>query len=294
MLITFGTPFCGSLNALNFISNGLKIKAGPFVLTDLTDLLRSFTSVYQLLPTYPCVDMGDGKYIYVNKTDKIPNLNQSRAKDALFFHDLMTDAYKANEKDSRYQENSYSLFPFVGTFQHTLQSAIVQNGKCEMLASFNGEDRTGDGTVPRVSAVPKEYNLTTGYAIDTCHGSLQNSDEALTNIWYKFTGVSIKDDLRFNLRFAKICQVGLMLDDIYFTDESIQLKVKSDDPSQKVNVELINAATENVVELKTCELKNDNWHDVELKPVKKGDYRINATIKDKRTASDALVVMEKL
>ena len=48
LLITFGTPYRGSLNALDFIANGLTKKLGPVTLINLTNLLRSFTSVYQL------------------------------------------------------------------------------------------------------------------------------------------------------------------------------------------------------------------------------------------------------
>jgi len=49
-----------SLNALGFISNGMIKRLGPINIVDLTQLLRSFTSVYQLLPIYPCYDAGDG------------------------------------------------------------------------------------------------------------------------------------------------------------------------------------------------------------------------------------------
>ncbi len=60
MLITFGTPHRGSLNAVDFLTNGFVKKLGPLKIADLTRLLRSLTSVYQLLPTYPCVDLGQG------------------------------------------------------------------------------------------------------------------------------------------------------------------------------------------------------------------------------------------
>ncbi len=60
MLITFGTPYRGSLNALDFLCNGFKKKVGPIGI-DLTRLLRSLTSVYQLLPRYPVVDSGSGR-----------------------------------------------------------------------------------------------------------------------------------------------------------------------------------------------------------------------------------------
>ena len=59
-LITFGTPHRGSMNAVGFLVNGFVKKLGPLKVADLTTLLRSLTSVYQLLPIYPCVDLGAG------------------------------------------------------------------------------------------------------------------------------------------------------------------------------------------------------------------------------------------
>ena len=45
-------------NAVDFLVNGFVKKLGPLKVADLTALLRSLTSVYQLLPIYPCVDVG--------------------------------------------------------------------------------------------------------------------------------------------------------------------------------------------------------------------------------------------
>lgn len=50
-LITFGTPYSGSVNALEFLANGFRKGWGPLTV-DLSAMLRSFTSVYQLLPSY--------------------------------------------------------------------------------------------------------------------------------------------------------------------------------------------------------------------------------------------------
>ena len=59
-LITLGTPHQGSLNAVDFLVNGMKKGVGPIGL-DLSPLLRSYPSVYQLLPIYPCIDGGNGE-----------------------------------------------------------------------------------------------------------------------------------------------------------------------------------------------------------------------------------------
>ncbi|WFU19455.1 hypothetical protein [Bradyrhizobium sp. CB3481] len=54
-ILSFGTPYKGSGNALGFLCNGFAWKIGPVKAFDGTDVLRSFDSVYQLLPTYPFV-----------------------------------------------------------------------------------------------------------------------------------------------------------------------------------------------------------------------------------------------
>ena len=64
-LVTFGTPYRGSLNALDFLANGYKK-----LFLDLTTVMRSFTSLYQLLPIYPVI-RAEGKYSHVSETDGI-------------------------------------------------------------------------------------------------------------------------------------------------------------------------------------------------------------------------------
>jgi len=53
-LITFGTPYRGSVNAIDSLVHGMKKGIGPLSI-DLTPLLRSFTSIYQLLPVVKVV-----------------------------------------------------------------------------------------------------------------------------------------------------------------------------------------------------------------------------------------------
>ena len=83
MLITFGTPYRGSVNAVDFLVNGFVKKVGPLKVADLTTLLRSLTSVYQLLPVYPCVDLGDGYERVAEVGDRLPGVDAARAASAL-------------------------------------------------------------------------------------------------------------------------------------------------------------------------------------------------------------------
>src|SRR5437660_1447972 len=80
-LISFGTPYRGSVKAVNFLCNGFQKSVGPFELFDLTGLLRSFTSIYQLLPIYPCYDAGDGKLVRIGEAG-VPNIDPVRASRA--------------------------------------------------------------------------------------------------------------------------------------------------------------------------------------------------------------------
>ncbi len=71
-LITFGTPYRGAVNALDYLASGFKKGVGPFKL-DLSRLLGSMTSVYQLCPIFPCVDTGDGNLVHAHGLDTLPD-----------------------------------------------------------------------------------------------------------------------------------------------------------------------------------------------------------------------------
>jgi hypothetical protein len=148
-LVTFGTPYGGSLKALGFITNGYRLGVGPLGF-DLAPLLRSFTSVYQLLPTYA----------------------------ALAFHDEMAAQVRA-----RVAGGPPPIVPVVGIEQPTLQSARAGGSQLDLLQNRNGTDEGGDGTVPRVSAVPFELLALERevYAAEA-HGSLQNHDGVLAQL----------------------------------------------------------------------------------------------------------------
>ena len=153
MLITFGTPHRGSLNAVDFLTNGFVKKLGPLKIADLTRLLRSLTSVYQLLPTYPCVDLGQGgEYLLVaDASDSLAGVDAARARAAADdFHGAIDAGVGGHE------QGVYDLHSVVGITQGTKQSVRLDGDKvvCEEL--YKGTDLGGDGTVPRLSATPAE------------------------------------------------------------------------------------------------------------------------------------------
>ena len=90
-LVSFGTPYRGSLNALGYLANGYSEGVGPLKV-DLSSTLASFTAVYQLLPAFECVDRGDGKLERIGEIDGVNGVDPARAKAALAFYREIKDA----------------------------------------------------------------------------------------------------------------------------------------------------------------------------------------------------------
>jgi hypothetical protein len=267
-LITFGTPYRGSLNALDFLCNGFKKKIGPLGL-DLTKLLRSLTSVYQLLPRYPVVDTGSGSLARVAETSDLPGVDSKRAVAALAFHHDIDAAIEARPPAS------YAIYPVVGIMQPTNQSAHFHAGAVKMLPSYEGVDSGGDGTVPRPSATPIEL-ADQGreiYAPDQ-HGSLQNAVGPLTQL----IGV-LSARPTANLR-AGLSGFGLQMDEIFDVDEPVEATVTSDDPSPTVDAVVVDVATGRPVLESRLEVDGDGSYRARWAPLPAGDYRLTVSPPD--------------
>ncbi len=226
MLVTFGTPYRGSLNALNFIANGFTKKVGFLTMLDLSDMLRSFTSVYQLLPIYRCYDQqGDGKYLYLHEATNIPNLDAARVAKAFEFHNEIRNAVERHEQEEEYLRDRYRIYPIVGTYQPTFQSALWNGSAVEVLTEYKGKDEGGDGTVPRVSATPTEMGKTHNEMfVAGQHAALQNAEAVL----YHLRGLLGDLEIDLDLYRAIPSQIALEIDDAYGTNEPVRLRARSD------------------------------------------------------------------
>lgn len=267
-LVTFGTPYRGSLNALDFLCNGFKKGIGPLTL-DLSRLLRSLTSVYQLLPRYPVVDSGSGGLTRVAETSNLPGVDPARAAAALSFHRDIDAAIASRPP------GSYAIHPVVGILQPTSQSARLRSGSVEMLASHDGHDSGGDGTVPRVSATPIEL-ADQGreiYSPDQ-HGSLQNSVGPLTQL----IGV-LSARPTTNLR-GGLSGFGLHVDEIFDVDEPIVATVTADDPSPTIEAVVVDVGTGLPVLESRVEVDGDGAYRPHWPPLPAGDYRLTVSPSD--------------
>jgi hypothetical protein len=268
-LISFGTPYRGSVNALGYLSNGYAKGIGPLSV-DLSSTLRSFTAVYQLLPAYACLDNGTGELKRVGEVLGLPGVDAERAAQALAFYREMGNAEENNAKLGEYSQAKYEIFPIVGVDQPTFQSATFTEGRVTLLQMIDGKDTSGDGTVPRVSATPTELSQAhREIYVAEAHASLQNFDAALVNLIGILTGTQL--DLS-KFRFA-VGTLSLDLDDVYASD-SVTIRAVPSEPAPVV-ARLVLATTGEVV--KDLPLQAAGEGNVATTRLPPGPYRVTVS-----------------
>jgi hypothetical protein len=285
-LFTFGTPFRGSLNALDNLSNG--VRKGPRGIVNLSDLVRSFTSVYQLLPTYPCYSADGGDYMRVGESRGIPHVAPERAADALAFHREIEQGVERNLEDESYRRG-YRIQPVVGFRQPTSQSARLAGDGLAVAGTHGGEDHGGDGTVPRVSATPLELSdAGRDVLVSTRHAALQAAGSVLD-----FLDGAIRD-LYLNLgdfRRPEVsgARVSMRLEDAYDSAESVIVGVRADREAAvglRVERETDRAPVAEV----RLSASTDQWRNHGVGSLPEGVYRVVAKPDDGEAARDVFVV----
>lgn len=176
LIITLGTPHRGALNAAEQLVNGSRKGVGPIRL-DLSDLVRSFPSVYQLLPAYPCIDDGSGTLRTASEVS-LPHAQTTLVEDACAFHARLSEP--SPDIDDR-------TVPFVGIGQPTLATGSIVGDQLEASELYEGDDLGGDGTVPRFAARPRAVpgdsplirGLTEGHSHLQVNGGILDQIDAL-------------------------------------------------------------------------------------------------------------------
>jgi pimeloyl-ACP methyl ester carboxylesterase len=290
-LITLGTPHRGSLNAVDFLVHGLKKGIGPLGL-DLSPLLSSFPSVYQLLPIYPCIDVG-GKQLEriadAAEAGHLPHVRADWARDARAFHKEIEDAQAANARGTDYAERGYRLAPLAGIEQPTYQSARSAGGKVDLLRTYNGEDLAGDGTVPRVSATPLEMEKENRelFAAEM-HGSLQNGEGTLTNL----KGILTQPNIDFSrYREGLPTSLTLDLDDVVLPGEPLVIRAKPAEGNPPIAVTLRDTATGTTIADSLARAPEAGWQYAEF-DVAPGTWRVRIEAPNASPVTDLVAVVK--
>jgi pimeloyl-ACP methyl ester carboxylesterase len=293
LLLTFGTPYRGSLNALEFLVHGMRKQLGPITLMNLSALIRSFTSVYQLLPIYPCIqqDEQDG-LARVTEIPSIPGVDAAKAADALRFHHAISDAVKRHRSDVEYREHGYQIRPIAGVFQPTLQSARLRaGGTLESLRSYDGVDQGGDGTVPSVSATPIELsNQDLEVYVREKHASLQNADFTLDQV----VGLLRRQRIDQAQVFAPGKGISLAIEDAYLSGTPMPVRALPELEWETLSASL--EALERPALPITVPLTaaDDGWHEALLPPLPEGTYRLTvAGTAESNPVTDIFAVLDE-
>lgn len=285
-LITLGTPYSGSFNALDNLCNGFTM--GRWVLqVDQTETLASFTSVYQLLPSYRCLRHPVSGELVALDADglDLPQIDRTRVADAMDLHRQIRDAVDANDGDQTYRDHGYRTRPIVGNFIETKTGATLSAGNIVVTSDPMG----GDGTVPRPCAFPHEQLEDPENAdwLNEKHGSIQNNSDTTDGI------------------------ASLLLHDpgpVVFTAPDITLSLSAQDALAGQNVE-IRAQTSQPTDALTCKVESIATGRVETHPMQQdpdvptgamlslagldpGDYRIMASGAQTSVVTDLVSVVD--
>lgn len=272
-LITFGTPYRGSLNALDTLVNGMKM--GPMGLFDLTSLARQLPSLYQLLPIYRVFDSGEDELERVGETEGIPNLDAARARSALEdFHRAMVKAQETNQNHPAYEAKGTWVYPIVGIGQETSQSARAVAGGIEILKSYEGRDMSGDGTVPKVSAVPPEHGARGNQMFSgTKHAAIQNSDPVRVHL----TGVieSLYFDLGDFMRpTTPRRKIALEVDDLVWAGDPVRIRARTAESTGPLHALLSSHDGEGEGQRIELTSEEDGWRVGRFDPPGPGAYTV--------------------
>jgi pimeloyl-ACP methyl ester carboxylesterase len=284
-LVTIGTPYAGSLYALGTLANGKKVK-----FFDLTEIARSLTAVYQLLPIYPCYDGGDGKLARVAEA-RIPNLDPAKTKAALAFHHEIRDAVEENMKLSEYADARYDIRPIVGIEQPTAQSAQRDGNKVKLLRRLGKDDLAGDGTVPRPSATPTEFDrLQNAIYASERHASLQNDGDVL----FQLNGILTQPSFNPSDYRDATSKIGQSLDveDWLTPDQPLEVRARPHaDPGGLLVAVAEDAETGEEKVRRQLQPTDDGWYTATLGPLPEGLYRVSSLAGNVEPVTDLVTVV---
>lgn len=171
-IISVGTPFLGSIRALDLLYFGLDFQSYGLPHHDLTAVARTLTSVYELLPRYPAIRTFTGEVVSPFDV-RIPTFEHNKIERARQFHRELVDRHTRNRAAPGYEQ--MVARSIIGVGQPTVEiGRLLPNGTLAIDHAPGNGERDGDGTVPRFSAeapAPSGFEGQSYYVPQT-HGML--------------------------------------------------------------------------------------------------------------------------
>lgn len=195
-----------------------------------------------------------------------------------------------NQALSQYQSAGYRIYPVVGVAQQTSLSARRAGAKVEMLQTYKGDALGGDGTVPRVSAIPIELSADPRAAMfaGTQHGSLQNADAVIAHL----TGLLSGLDLDLGSFKKPKAQIALEVEDVYLAGEPIAVRARPSKDEVQLSATLCRSGAHQPVASVALRPIDGDWLGAEFAPPDAGAYRVTVAGDDAESAEDSLLVAD--
>lgn len=218
-LITLGTPYHGSVNAIRALTGDAFRPLGRFGQhAAVTTTARTFPALWELLPTYRCIAAPASTAGQTGLREAVfADLPSHMIASGLDFHAEIAAAVASNSPAP------YQLHAFAGKRQATWQSVVLDHSERQYQRLQRGHDHGGDGTVPLFSAIPPEW-ASTERAISRAvrHGGLCLDGTVLDLVLDKIEPLDLGEVL------APPCELGLDVPDIAADQDPIQVRVDSD------------------------------------------------------------------
>jgi hypothetical protein len=211
--------------------------------------------------------------IRLSEASALPGIDVARVQAADAFHREIEQAVSKNQSDAGEGVERYSLKPVVGVDQPTNQSARLDGNRVQLLRSRGGEDESGDGTVPRVSATPIEAGEKEAAFAATRHASLQNADAVLAHVQGVLTQPR---DLGSMKAVGAPTTLSVDVEDVFLKNEPVRFAVRASTPGEPLEAAVEDTTTEAGQTLK-LRPTDEEWRQAELPPLASGTYRLTVT-----------------
>jgi hypothetical protein len=193
--VTIGTPYQGA-KALGVLARGTV----PFgkLKVDLRKVTRSLPSLAEVLPTYPCLGTSIDDLRQITAASDAPGLPDHCLARALDFQQRIREAVTENENEGRRRRyrallshrHSTDLWASVDQVDLIVDGIVVGDTETLRIHAASGLDDAGDGTVPRLSATPPEWDEDDESTVFLTgrHACLQQDSRTITQLVGILTG----------------------------------------------------------------------------------------------------------
>ena len=265
-VVTLGTPFYGAAKAAQLLSSG---RGAPLPLPRrrLRALARTLPGLYDLLPSYRCVDEGSSAR----------RLTVSDVTALGADGELTAEAFDRRERllgDSSAPSSALQR-PLVGVEQDTMQSLVLSDGVAEGRSytcqpapegGLRRVDRRGDGTVYREAASLAGMEP---MHLPQTHGALAARAEGIAH------ACAVVTEREAGPWLAGVTEIGLRVPDVVPVAEPFEIRVSGCDDPAAVTIRVNEAGTNRAV-AQPLSARRDGGLAAPVRLVRPGLYRVEA------------------